>query len=86
MALIRATFNFRGDKPGVREEFFGKLVKSYPKSLKIEDESDFSLSVKGTVDPQAVKKMLRSYVPVDKLISYHFSVSIDGKSFEFGGP
>lgn len=86
MARIRAVFTFRGDKPGAREEFYGKLNKSYPKSFRIEDDESFSLSVKGDCDPQAAKEMLKSFVPKDKLVSYRFQIDVDGKRLEFGGP
>ena len=86
MARIRATFVVTGARGNAREEFYGKLLKSYPKSFRIEDEETFSLSVKDDADPAMVKKMLRSYVPVDKMVSYHFKVEIDGTRLEFGGP
>lgn len=86
MAHIEVAFDFRGARAGAREEFVGKLMKSYPRSFAIIDDSSFTLSIKDPVDAPALQKMLRSFVPLDKLVSYHFTVKLGAKTARFGGP
>lgn len=86
MAKIRAQFTFHGAKRGAEQEFIIALQKSYPRSLNFNERiPEITLSIQGSPTPQEVKEMLKSFVPIRKIVSYEFKVAIDNKSFIFEG-